>query len=252
MKIKTLAEILAESEADSASTPISTPKQKTATQKQSANKANNVKQSFSKSKYSKSSQARSTSRDDDSVQKSVDNCDSLDDSTTTSIFSEHSFKPSKTKSKKRKKRFHPAANFEPEFNDIPAYQPPEPQSIKEMLAEVKRHVDDSTNADSHKKANATDDSQTETDNLPSALKAYLRTPEQKQAEIDAIKAESRLRWLAFYYLSRREYGKAELKQKLLDKEQDPDKNWCLTQRIRRERLSKWLPNDTYAYPRKYS
>lgn len=26
----------------------------------------------------------------------------------------------------------------------------------------------------------------------------------------------------FYYLSRREYGRAELKQKLLDKEQDPD------------------------------
>ena len=46
--------------------------------------------------------------------------------------------------------------------------------------------------------------------------------EQKQAELDAIKAESRLRWLAFYYLSRREYGKAELKQKLIDKEQDPD------------------------------
>ncbi len=61
------------------------------------------------------------------------------------------------------------------------------------------------------------------DNIPAALKAYLRTPEQKQAEIDAIKAESRLRWLAFYYLSRREYGKAELKQKLIDKEQDPEK-----------------------------
>lgn len=29
--------------------------------------------------------------------------------------------------------------------------------------------------------------------------------------------------LAFYYLSRREYGKAELKQKLIDKEQDPEK-----------------------------
>lgn len=61
------------------------------------------------------------------------------------------------------------------------------------------------------------------DNLPSALKAYLRTPEQRQADVDAIKAESRLRWLAFYYLSRREHGKAELKQKLLDKEQNPAK-----------------------------
>ena len=63
----------------------------------------------------------------------------------------------------------------------------------------------------------------QTDNLPAALKAYLRTPEQRQADIDAVKAESRLRWLAFYYLSRREYGKAELKQKLIDKEQDPEK-----------------------------
>ena len=51
----------------------------------------------------------------------------------------------------------------------------------------------------------------------------MRTPEHRQAEIDEIKAESRLRWLAFYYLSRREYGKAELKQKLIDKEQAPDK-----------------------------
>ena len=51
----------------------------------------------------------------------------------------------------------------------------------------------------------------------------MRTPEQRQAEIDAVKAESRLRWLAFYYLSRRQDGKAELKQKLIDKEQDPEK-----------------------------
>ncbi|MGO1283294.1 MAG: regulatory protein RecX, partial [Psychrobacter sp.] len=63
----------------------------------------------------------------------------------------------------------------------------------------------------------------QTDNLPAALKAYLRTPEQRQAEVDEVKAESRLRWLAFYYLSRREYGKAELKQKLIDKGQEPEK-----------------------------
>nr|WP_241878549.1 hypothetical protein [Psychrobacter sp. PraFG1]UNK05062.1 hypothetical protein MN210_13690 [Psychrobacter sp. PraFG1] len=61
------------------------------------------------------------------------------------------------------------------------------------------------------------------DNLPAALKAYLRTPEQRQAEKEEIKAESRLRWLAFYYLSRREHSAGELRQKLLDKEQDPKK-----------------------------
>ena len=118
---------------------------------------------------------------------------------------------------------------------MPVYQPPEAQSIKEMLAEVKHDVhrsEDESNsllnadAESHSFAvTAIHDNETDsqTDNLPAALKAYLRTPEQRQAEADAIKAESRLRWLAFYYLSRREYGKAELKQKLIDKEQDPEK-----------------------------
>lgn len=241
MKIKTLAEILAESEADSASNS-STSKQKTATQKYISKKSAKVKQSVDKSKYSKSIPARSTFKDDESF----DGPGNFDD--TTSLFSpDHSSKPSKTKSKKRKKRFHPAANFEPEPNNVPTYQPPEPQSIKEMLAEVKRDVhDDSIDEKSNVKEildidKISDDnttsridehlSETEkgsaeanhTDNLPSALKAYLRTPEQRQAEVDAIKAESRLRWLAFYYLSRREHGKAELKQKLLDKEQDPVK-----------------------------
>lgn len=61
------------------------------------------------------------------------------------------------------------------------------------------------------------------DGLPAALKAYLLTPEQRHANKEAIKAESRLRWLAFYYLSRREYGRDELRQKLLDKQQEPDK-----------------------------
>ena len=123
---------------------------------------------------------------------------------------------------------------------MPAYQQPEAQSIKEMLAEVKQNIhdepddnaatDDEFNKESqyttdtaitNTSAHSTVDSQR--DNLPAALKAYLRTPEQRQAEIDEIKAESRLRWLAFYYLSRREYGKAELKQKLIDKEQALDK-----------------------------
>lgn len=244
MKIKTLAEILAESEADSASNS-STSKQKTATQKHLSKKSEKAKKPVSKPKYSKSSPTRSTSKDDDTF-KSFDDLDNLDNDTTSLFSPDHSSKSSKTKSKKRKKRFHPAANFEPESNNVPTYQPPEPQSIKEILAEVKRDVHDdsiddksdikeisdidkfsdgiaSHNDEYAKESDNDREVDNQTDNLPSALKAYLRTPEQRQAEIDAIKAESRLRWLAFYYLSRREHGKAELKQKLLDKEQDPVK-----------------------------
>ena len=113
---------------------------------------------------------------------------------------------------------------------MPAYQPPEAQSIKEMLAEVKHNVhhsdENKPNLDTGEASHSVDNlhvttpsmihdanTSSQADNLPAALKAYLRTPEQRQADIDAVKAESRLRWLAFYYLSRREYGKAELKQK---------------------------------------
>ncbi|MGX8219306.1 regulatory protein RecX [Psychrobacter celer] len=212
MNIKTLAEILAESDADSASAPTSKPK-----------------------KISKTSQTPKALRSPHAAR--VDKNTSQKSASTA-------------KRKRRKKRFHPAASFSPEPNDAPAYQPPKAQSIKEMLAEVKHHIhghsDDSAptiTADSDARLEGVDhlestegsaplldpkaihhhDTDAQADNLPAALKAYLRTPEQRQAEIDAIKAESRLRWLAFYYLSRREYGKAELKQKLLDKEQDPDK-----------------------------
>ncbi|MGM8937873.1 regulatory protein RecX [Psychrobacter glaciei] len=241
MKIKTLAEILAESEADSASTSVS--KQKTATQKYLSKKSAKRQQPVVKSKHPKSNPARSTSEDDETSQT----VDHFDNDTSSFFTPERSSKSSKTKSKKRKKRFHPAANFEPEPNNVPTYQSPEPQSIKEMLAEVKRDIhDNSLDGKSNIKENSdtdnviddttfgsTDEHLSEPeedtaavnqmDNLPSALKAYLRTPEQRQADVDAIKAESRLRWLAFYYLSRREHGKAELKQKLLDKEQNPAK-----------------------------
>lgn len=211
MNIKTLAEILAESDADSASAPTSKPK-----------------------KISKTSQTPKALRSPHAAR--VDKNTSQKSASTA-------------KRKRREKRFHPAASFSPEPNDAPAYQPPKAQSIKEMLAEVKHHIhghsDDSAptiTADSDARLEGVDhlestegsaplldpkavhhhDTDAQADNLPAALKAYLRTPEQRQAEIDAIKAESRLRWLAFYYLSRREYGKAELKQKLIDKEQDPD------------------------------
>ncbi|MGM8909992.1 regulatory protein RecX [Psychrobacter sp. 1U1] len=228
MKIKTLAEILAESQADSASTPAS--KSKTATQKYlSKNPAKN-RSSIVKSKFAKFGPEPSLSVNE--------TFDGFNESDNKLLPSSHGH-TAKTKSKKRKKRFHPAANFEPEPNTVPTYQPPKAQSIKEILAEVKSdvhetNIDDKSDIEAKSAVNYSSDDtinhnnedskvDSQADNLPSALKAYLRTPEQRQADIDAIKAESRLRWLAFYYLSRREYGKAELKQKLLDKEQDPDK-----------------------------
>ncbi len=59
------------------------------------------------------------------------------------------------------------------------------------------------------------------DNITAQL--ILKTEEEKQAEIDEIKATKRLRWLAFYYLSTREHSANELREKLLKKEQDPQK-----------------------------
>ena len=232
MKIKTLAEILAESEADSASSPDIKSK-----------KPFKSSESAKPSQHSYQDNPRKTAK---TRKHSIHYCEdnSLSDDSNfeiDSVDAHSSTSKNPSKSKKRKKRFHPAANFSPEPSDVPVYQPPEAQSIKQMLAEVKQdihgHKDDdcanyehnieSSEHSSTLTASHDSDSDAETDstadNIPAALKAYLRTPEQRQADIDAIKAESRLRWLAFYYLSRREYGKAELKQKLLDKEQDPDK-----------------------------
>ncbi|WP_367105637.1 regulatory protein RecX [uncultured Psychrobacter sp.] len=210
MKIKTLAEILAESDTDSASTADSKP-----TKPLSNTHSSKKSVTDTTSKYSNKKQlTKKLNTASESSSKSSDSTPS------SAHLSEKPSKSNSSKSKKRKKRFHPAASFEPESKDIPTYQAPEAQSIQEILAEVKRDVHNQATNDEQTNSS---ERQTETDNLPSALKAYLRTPEQKQAEIDAIKAESRLRWLAFYYLSRREYGKAELKQKLIDKEQDPDK-----------------------------
>lgn len=201
MQIKTLAEILAESSGDSASSTVSERKQ-------------NKK---SKAYYSNNKQPiESSSSVDDALFSQTPYPKSAIGSSVQAA------KSNSNNKKKKKKTFHPASDFIAEPNDAPIYQPPAAQSIKQMLAEIKQdgHLSQNQAVDSN------NDSRSETthstDNLPSALKAYLRTPEQKQAELDAIKAESRLRWLAFYYLSRREYGRAELKQKLLDKEQDPD------------------------------
>ena len=234
MKIKTLAEILAESDADSASSP--TIKAKKPVKSSESVKYSQHSYQDKPKKTAKTRKHSTYSREDYSLSD-----DSGLEVEAADAHSSTSKNP--TSSKKRKKRFHPAANFSPEPSDVPAYQPPEAQSIKQMLAEVKQdihgHKNDedletntghnlesssysSTLTASHNH-DSDDEADSTADNLPAALKAYLRTPEQRQADIDAIKAESRLRWLAFYYLSRREYGKAELKQKLLDKEQDPDK-----------------------------
>ena len=209
MQIKTLAEILAESDTDSASSVHA----KKSSVKESSKNNSSKTELFNRRKSKKAK--RLIPNDDDSYLH--------EDAEDNTYVAEHEllvdseFKPAQLKSKKKskkQKRFHPASTFIPEPNDAPIYKVPEEQTIKQMLAEVK--------GDSQHHKDHSDQLQSNTDNLPSALKAYLRTPEQKQAELDAIKAESRLRWLAFYYLSRREHGRAELRQKLLDKEQDPD------------------------------
>jgi len=234
MNIKTLAEILAESDADSASSPTIKSKKPSKSSKHSeSSKFSQHSYQGNPKKTTKTRKHSTYSREDHSLSDDAE-------FSVESVEAYSSTNKNSAKNKKRKKRFHPAANFSPEPSDVPAYQQPKAQSIKEMLAEVKQNIhsepDDSAATDNefnkesqyitdaaitNTSAHSTVDSQM--DNLPAALKAYLRTPEQRQAEIDEVKAESRLRWLAFYYLSRREYGKAELKQRLIDKEQAPDK-----------------------------
>ncbi|MBO1530867.1 regulatory protein RecX [Psychrobacter sp. F1192] len=213
MNIKTLAEILAESDIDSASHSHAKPKKP----------AKPAYPSFQDKTKQPEKPYHRTDHHNQSNKRGLSDNSSIDIEASASYSPIQYDLPQTKKQKKRKKRFHPAATFNPEPSSVPTYQPPAAQSVKEMLAEVKRDAHDVTSNSDDQQKEFAESSQTDLDNLPSALKAYLRTPEQKQAEIDAIKAESRLRWLAFYYLSRREYGKAELKQKLIDKEQDPEK-----------------------------
>lgn len=53
------------------------------------------------------------------------------------------------------------------------------------------------------------------------IQNQLMTDEERQAYHAKIKGESYMRWLAFYYLGRREHSKKELREKLLTKECDP-------------------------------
>lgn len=168
---------------------------------------------------------------------SIKNSDSSDISNlldiTKNLASQESSKnnPYRSNKRKKKKTFHPASPYQPKIASTPPVKEVNPNSIKNLLAQVKAEGSASSND------TVTSQAEVETiqtkhcdtgdlsrlDNLPAALKAYLKTPEQRQAEKEEIKANSRLRWLAFYYLSRREHSAEELRQKLIDKEQDPVK-----------------------------
>jgi regulatory protein len=207
MQIKTLAEILADTDTVSASSVRSKGKRVTETTTKPTRT-----ELFNRRKTKKHQRLDKVNNINTQSFYRSDNDDTL--TIDENFFTDSSSLAKLKKKTKKKKRFHPAANFVAEPSDTTIYELPETQTIKQILTEVKNNVHDSQ-----------DNQQTsfDTDNLPSALKAYLRSPEQKQAELDIIKEESRLRWLAFYYLSRREHGRAELRQKLIDKEQDPEK-----------------------------
>ena len=247
MQIKTLAQILAENEkgektsssnqsksgqvnSKSTSTQTVSRAQTSSARDFSVSKSQDNKSSFpttsnSKKAYSKKSNSRQGDADSESK---------LDfNPASSSLFEDTADKQTARPKKRKKKNFHPASPYQPKTKLIEPVKEVDPNSIKSLLAQVKAEAEqqeqaDTALADTSATASTQTYSQVETDNsgidnLPAALKAYLKTPEQRQAEKEEIKANSRLRWLAFYYLSRREHSAGELRQKLLDKEQDPDK-----------------------------
>ena len=244
MQIKTLAEIVAENNLDQKSSKSSAnrSKQKQKQQQKSDNKSR-VKERFARDFVVAEDKSTLTDKhDSDQNQqnkakryskskkyKSRYNQDKNGNETSNQDLEVLAHKsPTKTK-RKKKKQFHPASPYQPQVNSKEPIKEVDPNSIKNLLAQVRNEADDSEihSAGDHSARDdypaSTDSSDSSVDNLPSALKAYLKTPEQRQAEKEEIKANSRLRWLAFYYLSRREHSAGELRQKLLDKEQDPDK-----------------------------
>lgn len=174
MKIKTLAEILAESETDSVSTPRVKSKNPTTPSKRSS-------PSTPSYKTKQLTKTRKRSIHSDKEQSVYD--DSMVDVAPSDSPSLTHQDPSKSKKhKKRKKRFHPAANFVPEPSDVPVYQPPEAQSIKEMLAEVKRDVHDATiNSDDQQKSS------------PKTLKQISITYPLRSKRIYALQNKNKLR-----------------------------------------------------------
>ncbi|PNK61187.1 regulatory protein RecX [Psychrobacter sp. FDAARGOS_221] len=187
---------------------------------------------------------------------SLDNLDNLDntDSNSAEDFTLgtaiSSTANGKRRKSKRKKQFHPASPYQPKIELTEPVKEVDPNSIKSLLAQVKAEAEAEQNAELDSTISSESESQPTTasssvdnnstdssvdnsiDNLPQALKAYLKTPEQREAEKEAIKAESRLRWLAFYYLSRREHSAQELKDKLIAKDQDPERIDALLEEFR--------------------
>lgn len=245
MQIKTLAEIVAENNLDQKSSKSSanSSKQKQKQQQKSDNKSR-VKERFARDFVVAEDKSTLTDKHDSDPNqqskakryskskkyKSRYHQDKNGNETSNQDLEVLAHKsPTKTK-RKKKKQFHPASPYQPQINSNEPINEVDPNSIKNLLAQVRNETDDSEihSADDHSTSDdphvtTGSDAAASLDNLPSALKAYLKTPEQRQAEKEEIKANSRLRWLAFYYLSRREHSAGELRQKLLDKEQDPDK-----------------------------
>ena len=249
MQIKTLAQILAENEkgdksssnnpsksgqakSKSASTQTVSRAQTSSARDFSVSKSQDNKSSYpttsnSKKAYSKKSSSKQSDADYEPEHSKQD------DSSDSSFFEDTVDKQTARPKKRKKKSFHPASPYQPKTKPVEPVKEVDPNSIKSLLAQVKAEAEqqeqtDTALADTSATASTQTYSQVETDNsgidnLPAALKAYLKTPEQRKAEKEEIKANSRLRWLAFYYLSRREHSAGELRQKLLDKEQDPDK-----------------------------
>lgn len=60
-----------------------------------------------------------------------------------------------------------------------------------------------------------------TQNILTNIQSQLMSDEEREAYHAKIKGESYMRWLAFYYLGRREHSKKELREKLLAKECEP-------------------------------
>lgn len=60
-----------------------------------------------------------------------------------------------------------------------------------------------------------------TQELLKTIQSQLMTDAEREAYHAKIKGESYMRWLAFYYLGRREHSKKELREKLLAKDCEP-------------------------------
>lgn len=224
MEIKTLAQILEENP-DSANKPSDYRKRKAPKDRQIKKQKQQLRAPIISTRSSTHSFAVSDDLDTAKPWETEAEEKSSDSKNTERQNKHHSPK------RQKQKIFHPASPYQPKIESTPPVKEINPNSIKNLLAQVKAEGSASSNdtvtsqaeVETIQRKHCETDALSRLDNLPAALKAYLKTPEQRQAEKEAIKANSRLRWLAFYYLSRREHSAGELRQKLIDKEQDPVK-----------------------------